>query len=390
MSNLQEELRQSQKMEAIGQLAGGVAHDFNNLLTVIRGHSELAALKLKGGDPLLENVEEVRKATDRAASLTRQLLAFSRRQILEFKVLDLNSILRDLEKMLKRIIGENIALNLNLSGSLGAVRTDPGQIEQVILNLVVNSKDAMPHGGSLILETERIDLDDRYTSTHIDVKPGPYVRLSVSDTGIGMAPEVRERIFEPFFTTKERGKGTGLGLSTVYGIVKQSGGHIWVYSEPGRGTTFKIYLPRIEQAPDTLVDRIGDEKVYAGNETILLVEDEETVRKLTSEFLRKQGYTVLEAAHGGDALLLCKQYTGKIDLMLTDVVMPGISGRELATHLLALRPGLKVLYMSGYTDDAIVHHGVLEAGTPFIQKPFTFKGLTQKVREVLNINPLVA
>jgi two-component system, cell cycle sensor histidine kinase and response regulator CckA len=381
---LQEQLRQSQKMEAIGHLAGGIAHDFNNILTVINGRCEMALLKRVEGDPLWAGIEEIKKASERATSLTRQLLAFSRRQILELKVLDLNSILLDLNKMLRRVIGEDIELVHLLAKDLGKVKSDPGQIEQVILNLAVNARDAMPNGGRLILETSNVELDEGYARDHVGVKPGPYVRLSVSDTGLGMTREVKERIFEPFFTTKEMGKGTGMGLSTVYGIVKQSGGNIWVYSEVGRGTVFKIYLPQVDELADRLDERAEEEEAPRGKETILLVEDDGEVRRLTASFLTEQGYKVLEASDESDAFPVCRGYNGPIKLMLTDVVMPGMNGRELARHLLSLRPEMKVLYMSGYTDDAIVHHGVLERGLEFLQKPFTLIGLAKKVREVLD------
>jgi PAS domain S-box-containing protein len=381
---LEEQLRQSQRMEAIGRLAGGIAHDFNNLLTVISGNCQLSLLELMEGDPLRGNIEEIKKAADRAAILTRQLLAFSRRQILEFRVLHLNSIIRDMGKMLHRVIGEDIELVTLLAEDLGKVRTDSGQIEQVILNLAVNAKDAMPNGGKLIIETANVDLDEEYAHAHIGMKPGSYVRLSVSDTGAGMKPEVRERVFEPFFTTKDKGKGTGLGLSTVYGIVKQSGGYIWVYSEEGYGTTFKIYLPQVEEPVEFMGKKIEDKEAPRGRETILLVEDEEAVRKLGVQFLKKQGYTVLEAIHGSDALMICEQHRGPVALMVTDVVMPGMSGRDLSERLKSICPGMKVLYMSGYTDEAIVHHGVLEKGIHYIQKPFSMEALAKKVREVLD------
>jgi PAS domain S-box-containing protein len=384
MNSLQEQLRQAQKMEAIGQLAGGVAHDFNNILTVIGGRCELTLRKLIPGDPLRGSLEEIKKAADRAASLTQQLLAFSRRQILEFKVLDLNTMVLDLDKMLRRVIGEDIELITLLGEDLGKVNTDPGQIEQVILNLAVNARDAMPEGGKIILETDNVELDEEYARSHVGAKPGPYVRLSVSDTGVGMTPEVRERIFEPFFTTKEMGKGTGLGLSTVYGIIKQSGGNIWVYSEAGHGTVFKIYFPRVDERVEVLEERVGGEAAPRGSETILLVEDEAEVRELAAEFLRRHGYRVLEARHGDDALMICGKHPESIDLMVTDVVMPRMSGRELARHLARLRPKTKVLYMSGYTDNAIFHQSVLEKGLNFIQKPFSMVKLAKKVRDVLD------
>jgi len=384
-ASLEEQLRQSQKMEAIGQLAGGIAHDFNNLLTIIKGYSQLSLIKLKEGDPLKGDIEEVKKATDRAADLIRQLLAFSRRQVMEMRVLDLNILLQNLDKMLRRVIGEDIELVTLLAEDLGRVKTDPGQIEQVILNLAVNARDAMPSGGKLTIETANVELDGAYARRHVAVTPGRYVMLAVSDTGVGMTPEVRDRVFEPFFTTKEKGKGTGLGLSTVYGIVKQSEGNIWIYSEPGHGTTFKIYLPCVEEPLEEARRKRVKEELPHGSETILVVEDEEKVRKLAVQILERQGYRVLEAAHGDDALQLWgQQKNGPIHLMVADVVMPGMSGRELARYLEPLHPEMKVLYMSGYTDNAIVHHGILEKGLDFIQKPFTIEGLINKVREVLD------
>ena len=381
---LQEQLRQSQKVEAVGCLAGGIAHDFNNLLTVIKGYSQLSSIELKEGDPLRGNIDEIQNATDRAASLTRQLLAFSRRQVMEMKVLDLNTLLRDLEKMLRRVIGEDIEMVIQLAEDLGRVRADVGQIEQVIMNLAVNGRDAMPNGGKLTIETANVELDEFYARSHVDVKPGHYVMFSVSDTGVGMTPEVRERIFEPFFTTKEKGKGTGLGLSTSYGIVKQSAGNIWVYSEPGKGTTFKIYLPRVDEPPEEIRKEVLKEELPRGNEAILIVEDEEEVRKLAGKILERQGYRILEASQGDDALRISERHGGPIDLILVDVIMPGMSCSELAKHLKSPHPKMKVLYMSGYTDNAIVRHGVLEKGVNYIQKPFTMEGLARKVREVLD------
>ena len=379
MRALEEQLRQSQKIEAIGRLAGGIAHDFNNVLTVIKGYSQLSLLDLKESDPLWGNIQEIQKATQRATDLTRHLLAFSRRQILDLKVLDLNSLLKDLDKMLRRIIGEDIELSTLLANDLGRVKIDPGQIEQVILNLAVNARDAMPSGGKLLIETSSVELDGEYTNNHVGVIPGHYVRLSVSDTGVGMSKDVKEKIFEPFFTTKEKGKGTGLGLSTVYGIVKQSGGIIWVYSEPGHGTTFKIYLPRVEEALDAVNGRDGTDSLPGGSETVLLVEDEPLVRDLARRLLSQQGYTILEAADGGEALRIAQEYAGKkIHLLLTDVVMPRMGGKELAEQIKPLRPDIKVLYTSGYTDDAIVHHGVLDPGTHFLQKPFSLKTLSAR------------
>jgi len=384
MADLQEQLRQSQKMEAIGRLAGGVAHDFNNALTVIKGYSQLALGELRKEDPLRESIAEIQKASERAADLTHQLLAFSRRQIFEMKVLNLNNIIQDFQKMLSRLLGEDIQLVTALADDLGRVKTDVGQIEQVLMNLAVNARDAMPKGGKLTIETVNVTLDEEFASKHIGVNPGSYVMLSVSDTGYGMTHAVKERIFEPFFTTKEKGKGTGLGLSTVYGIVKQSEGNIWVYSDPGQGTTFKICLPRVEELPEGLLDKVRDEAVPRGNETVLIVEDDEPVRKLAALILEKQGYTVLEAHQAYEALSLCKERKTPIHLVLTDVVMPEMSGRELVKNLKQVRQDFKVLYMSGYTDDAIVHHGVLDKGVDFIQKPFTLQGLTRKVRDVLD------
>ena len=385
MAALQEQLTQSQKMEAIGRLAGGVAHDFNNLLTVIKGYSQLSLLDLKENNPLWENIQEIQKATQRATDLTRQLLAFSRRQILDPKVLDLNSLLRDTEKMLRRMIGEDIELVTRLSEGLGRVKIDPGQIEQVILNLAVNARDAMPSGVKLTIETANAQSDEGYALTHLGLTPGHYVRLSVSDTGIGMSREVQEKAFDPFFTTKEKGKGTGLGLSTVHGIVTQSGGKIWVYSDPGHGTTFKIYFPTIEGELDTLNGKNETGSSPRGSETVLLVEDEPSVRDLANRLLKQQGYRVLEAANGEEALRLVRETAGeRIHLLLTDVVLPQMSGKELADQLKIFRPDLKVLYTSGYTDFAVVHHGVLNSGTHFLQKPFSLKTLSQKVREALD------
>jgi PAS domain S-box-containing protein len=384
-ASLAEQLRQSQKMEAIGRLAGGVAHDFNNLLTVIRGYGQLSLMDLRGNEKLREYLDEIQKATQRASNLTHHLLAFSRRQIMEMKILDSNTLLKDLDKMLHRVIGEDIELTYRLSDDIGKVRVDPGQMEQVILNLVVNARDAMPSGGKLTIETSNAELDEAYAHTHVGSKPGRYVMMSVSDTGQGMSPEVRERAFEPFYTTKEKGKGPGLGLSTCYGIVKQSGGNIWAYSEVGRGTTIKIYLPRLEESPEEMTVKPEATEILKGTETILAVEDETEVRKLVAEILKSQGYTVIEASDGEEAEKVARENAGKkIHLLLTDVVMPGMSGRELATRLGRQHPNMKVLYMSGYTDNAIVNHGVLEEGVNYIQKPFTLDALAGKVREVLD------
>jgi signal transduction histidine kinase len=378
-----EQLRQSQKLEGIGQLAGGIAHDFNNLLTAINGYSDLMLRRLGAGDPLRRNAEEIRKAGERAASLTRQLLAFSRKQVLQPLVLDLNGVVADMDKLLRRLIGEDIDLVTSLEPKLGRVKADPGQIEQVVMNLSVNARDAMPRGGHLTIETKNVYLDKTYAHNHMSVQPGRYVMLAVSDTGVGMGAQIREHIFEPFFTTKEAGKGTGLGLSMVYGIVKQSGGNIWVYSEPGHGTTFKIYLPQIEEEASTESSVIASEEA-AGTETILLVEDEAMLRELIREILELEGYTVLAASNGHEALFICEQQQGTIDLLITDVVMPEMSGRELAERLDHKCSDVKVLFMSGYTDDAIVRHGVLQASAFFLQKPFTPDALAIKVREVLS------
>lgn len=381
---LEKQLRQAQKMEAVGQLAGGVAHDFNNLLTTILGYTELAASRM-GEDPGgFDELEEVRKAGERAAGLTRQLLAFSRNQVLEPRVLDLNVIVGNLEKMLRRLIGEDVDVVTTLHPSLGRVRADAGEIEQVIMNLAVNARDAMTEGGRITIETANVELDEAYElEKHATVPPGRYVMLVVSDTGIGMDAETQSHIFEPFFTTKAKDKGTGLGLSTVYGIVKQSGGWIWVYSEPGRGTTVKIYLPEVDEAPEAVPRRV-EAPPAGGSETVLLAEDEAPVRKLARKLLENLGYTVLEAPGGEDALSIARSHGGPIHLVLTDVVMPEMGGADLASRVQQLRPEARVLYMSGYTDDAIIRHKVLEPGTHFLQKPFTPASLARKVREALS------
>jgi two-component system cell cycle sensor histidine kinase/response regulator CckA len=386
LTMVEEQLRQSQKMEAVGRLAGGVAHDFNNLLTAISGYSDLLLHRLPDYSTLRRDVEEIRKAGDRAAALTRQLLAFSRRQFLQPEVLDLNGLVTKMTQMLRHMIGENIELSIDLSPSLSRVKADPGQIEQAILNLAVNARDAMPDGGRVTIATADAELSPSYAATHPEVRPGPHVLLSVADTGQGMSVETQAHLFEPFFTTKERGNGTGLGLATVYGIVQQSGGHIRVNSAADRGSTFLIYLPRIEAAEDR--DRGADRPLLPhaspGTETVLLAEDEEVVRRLARELLTGNGYKVLEAANGREALLLSEGHRGEIHLLLTDVVMPKMSGRELGERIRLQRPGLRVLYMSGYTDDAILRRGVLEGGIPFLQKPFTPEAFARKVREVLD------
>ena len=379
---LEAQLLQSQKLESVGMPAGGIAHDFNNLLTVITGYSDLTLTRLDKADPLALYVEEIQKAADRAASLTRQLLAFSRKQLMKPRVLDLNAVIANIEKMLGRLVGEDMELRTLPAIGLGRVKADPGQIEQVILNLVVNARDAMPQGGKITIETSNIYLDEAYARRHIAVQSGWYVMLVVSDTGHGMDAEIQKYIFEPFFTTKEQGKGTGLGLSTVYGIVKQSGGSIWVYSEVGLGTSFKIYLPLVEEQDTLSQERVGCPQ-EAGTETVLLAEDEEMVRNLAHETLMMHGYTVLKASNAGEALLFCQQHEGPIHLLLTDVVMPGMGGKELAERVGTLRPDTRVLYMSGYTDDAIVHHGILDEDVAFIGKPFTPNALVLKVVEVL-------
>ncbi|HEX9746995.1 MAG TPA: ATP-binding protein [Methylomirabilota bacterium] len=385
LAETQGQLEQAQKMDAIGRLAGGVAHDFNNLLTVILGRTDILLHPLPPGDPMRRGIELIQRTAGRAANLTRQLLAFSRKQVLEPVVLDLSAVATDMKDMLGRLIGEDIALLTMPTPGLGRVKADRGQVEQVVMNLAVNARDAMPQGGRLILETANVDLDDEYVRRHVGARPGPHVMLAVADTGAGISHEIQSQIFEPFFTTKEPGKGTGLGLATVYGIVKQSGGYIEVDSEPGRGTTFRIYLPRLDAEPAPVDRSVGPAAAAGGTETILLVEDEEGVRELARDILRASGYTVLEARNGAEALLLCERHQGPLDMLFTDVVMPRMSGRELAERLAPLRPDLSVLYMSGYTDDAVIRHGVLAAGTAFLQKPFTPAGLVLRVRETLDL-----
>jgi two-component system cell cycle sensor histidine kinase/response regulator CckA len=381
---LEEQVRQASKMEAIGRLAGGVAHDFNNLLTIINGYAQLLIERFPAGDAIHAPLEQILSAGSRAAALTRQLLAFGRRQVIAPQVLNLNGAVSGIEKMIHRLIGEDIELVCHLQEALGAVKVDPGQIEQVIMNLVVNSRDAMPKGGKLTIETANVELDETYCRSHVGAVPGRYVMLAVSDTGVGMDKQAQSHIFEPFFTTKEKGKGTGLGLATVHGIVKQSGGHLGVYSEAGKGATFKVYLPRVEGEATPTQSSKKAKKVRGGSETILLLEDEEAVKTLASEILQERGYTVLASASAEDALQISEQHKGTIHLLLTDVVMPQMSGRKVAELLAPRRPEIKVLYMSGYTDNAIVHHGILDAGTAFLQKPFTPETLARKVREVLD------
>ncbi|MGD0528732.1 MAG: ATP-binding protein, partial [Polyangiaceae bacterium] len=379
---LEAQFLRAQKMEAVGRLAGGVAHDFNNILSVILSYAELIASDLKPADPMRADVEEIRTAGLRATELTRQLLAFSRQQMLQSKVLNLNEVLAGMENMLGRLLGADIKVTILPAVGLDNVRTDPGQLEQIIMNLAVNARDAMLGGGQLILRTANIDLDERYADTHDDVRPGAYVELSVSDTGAGMDEATLARIFEPFFTTKDPGKGTGLGLATVFGIVKQSGGHIVVRSELAHGTTFEIYLPKVAAKVDARApESIPPETESVG--TILLVEDEEQLRSIARTILRRQGYVVLDAPNGGEALLICEQHAATIDLLLTDVVLPRMSGPQLAERLATLRPAMKVLYMSGYADDAILQQGILDSGVAFLQKPITPTSLSRKVREVL-------
>jgi signal transduction histidine kinase len=380
---LERQLAQAQKMEAVGRLAGGVAHDFNNLLGVISGYGELTRQKLGDGHALSSKLDEILKAAGRAAGLTRQLLAFSRRQVLQPTVLDLNGLVLDVEKMLGRLIGEDVRLATTLDPDLGRVKADAVQLEQVLMNLAVNARDAMPDGGRLTLETRNVELDQAYAAGHAPIPPGSYVMLAVSDTGTGMDAETQARAFEPFFTTKGVGQGTGLGLSTVYGIVKQSDGFIWCYSEPGHGTTFKIYLPRVEEAVEP-VRKAPAAPPKKGTETLLLIEDDEALRELLCETLAEGGYTVLVADGGSKAFAIAGEYSGAIDMIVTDVIMPGENGREVAAQVRSLRPEADVLFMSGYTDDAIARHGVLDAGTHFLSKPFPPNALLRKVREVLD------
>jgi PAS domain S-box-containing protein len=380
---LEEQLRQSQKMESVGRLAGGIAHDFNNLLTVITGYSELLLGQLGEKLSLRKEVEEIKRAGERAAALTHQLLAFSRQQVLQPKVLDLNEVVSQIEKMLRRLIDESVELRTVLGPGLWKVNADPGQIEQVLVNLVVNARDAMPGGGKITIETANVFLDEEYSRGHLPAQPGSYVMLAISDTGMGMDEETMSQVFEPFFTTKGLGKGTGLGLSTVYGIVKQSMGYIWAYSEPGKGSTFKVYFPRTEDREEAPYKGGSPVEELRGENTILVVEDEESIRNLACAVLRRYGYTVLPAGNGEEALRVAGEHEGEISLLLTDVVMPRMGGRELYERIRQQLPGIKVLYMSGYTDDAIVHHGVLEEGTAFLQKPYSPISLVRKVKEVL-------
>ncbi len=380
---LADQLRQAQKMEAIGQLAGGIAHDFNNLVTVINGYSEMLLSELPPNDHRRGDLEHISDAGKRAASLTSQLLAFSRKQILQPQFLDLNDAISQAGNILRRLIGEDIDLVVVPRQALGLIEADPGQIQQILLNLAVNARDAMPRGGKLTIETEDIDLDEHYVRLHPTVPPGRYVMLAMSDTGVGMDERTKAHLFEPFFTTKEIGRGTGLGLSTIYGIVKQSNGFIWVYSELGRGTTFKIYFPRVEKDAARHASYYKEQPGLLGTETVLVVEDEASVRTLIARSLRGRGYFVLEASTGHEALRTAQEFRGKIHLLLTDVVMPEMSGKALGTQIRDARPGIKVLFISGYTNNAIVHHGILDSNVAFLQKPFTHDILAQKIREVL-------
>jgi signal transduction histidine kinase len=381
---LEEQLRQAQKMEAVGQLAGGIAHDFNNLLTIISGYCDLILEELTPADSIRELIEEIRQAGERATRLTRQLLVFSRKGVLEPKVVDINEVVRSTETMLRRLIGEDIQMFAALAENLGLVKVDPGQVEQVVMNLAINARDAMPRGGKLTIETANVDLDEVYAANHPEVRPGRYVLLAVGDTGTGMDEATRSRIFLPFFTTKGVGKGTGLGLAVVHGFIKQSGGHVAVYSEPGHGTSFKIYLPAVEGRKTDSAPSAENGTRPKGIETILLVEDEEAVRRLSAQSLRAAGYLVLESGLGREAIQIAEAYNGPIHLLVSDVVMPEMGGRILAERLAEARPAMKVLFVSGYADDAVVRHGVLEAEMAFLQKPFTPGSLARKVREILD------
>jgi two-component system cell cycle sensor histidine kinase/response regulator CckA len=381
---LEEQYRQAQKMEAIGQLAGGVAHDFNNLLTAISGYTDLVREDLPPDDPRRQDLDEVQRAADRAAALTRQLLAFGRRQVLQPRVLDVNEIVRGMAKMLHRLIGEDVRLGTKLAGDLPGVRADPGRLEQVIMNLAINARDAMPGGGDLTIETSTVQLSQDYAASYPDVQPGRYVLLAISDSGEGMTEDVRAHVFEPFFTTKSPGRGTGLGLATVYGIMKQTGGHVAVYSEVGRGTTMKVYLPVADSVVEVGAAAVVEAPSPTGSETVLLVEDEDGVRKLARDVLVRYGYHVLLARDGAQAVALCHGHRGDIHLMVTDVVMPGMGGVESAELITQLRPGIKVLFMSGYADRAVTEHRVLDPGARYLQKPFTPAVLARKVREALD------
>ncbi len=381
---MQQQIAQMSRMESIGRLAGGVAHDFNNLLTAIIGFVELASSEVPEGHAAREHLKNIRKAGDRATELTRQLLAFARRQIIEPRVVDLNALIADSRTLLERLVGEDVHVRVYLAADLWRVQADPTQLLQVLLNLAANARDAMPDGGHLTIETANATVDAAYAGRHAGTAPGDYVMLTVSDTGVGMEAAVAQHVFEPFFTTKDKGKGTGLGLASCYGIIKQAGGHIWLYSEPGRGTTFKIYLPRVDKTVSQTPSAEAAGQTAAGTETVLLVEDEPMVRAVAVQALRSGGYTVLEASSGEDALSLVEQYVAPIHLLVTDVVLPGITGKQLAERLKVLRPGVRVLYCSGYAENAIVRHGVLDEGLAFLAKPYAATQLARKVREVLD------
>jgi len=385
--SLEAQLRQAQKMEAVGQLAGGVAHDFNNLLTGITGYAQLALKDVEEGSTVQTDLEQITGLVSKAANLTRQLLSFSRRQPLQPIVLNINSLVDEMTKLLKRLIGEDIDLVFRGADDLGQTRADPGQLEQALINLVVNARDAMPGGGKLTIETSNVLLDNAYARGHTGAKPGDHIMLAVSDTGCGMDQQTLSHVFEPFFTTKKQGKGTGLGLATVYGIAKQHEGNIWVYSEPGQGTTFKIYLPRVDAPPDEPAPQSEETHIPHGTETILVVEDEEPVRDVTVRVLENASYTVLSAGTPDQALAVFAEHADEIDLLLTDMIMPGMTGHALGDQLRGQRPSLKILYMSGYTANGIVHRGELNPDTPFLQKPFSPKGLAHKVRNMLDDQP---
>ena len=384
---LETQLRQAQKMEAVGLLAGGIAHDFNNMLTVIIGHTDMIISCFGHEDPLQSDLAEIKSAGQRAAALTQQLLAFSRRQFLQPRVLDLNAVIADIIKMLRRLVSEHIELVTTLDPKLAWVKADRGQLEQIIMNLVVNARDVLPQGGRISITTGNVDLDENYVRDHAGAKPGPHVMLAVGDTGPGMDAETQTHIFEPFFTTKEMGKGTGLGLATVYGIVKQSGGYIEVDSAPGKGATFRIYLPQTKEAIEPAAPDQAFDRPLTGTETILLVEDEDQVRKFIRLLLQKYGYTVFEAGQGDEALRICGEHHGPIHLLFSDMVMPGLNGRELAIRVQAVRPETRTLFMSAYTRDAVNQLALMAPGTPFLKKPFSIEALPRKVREVLDAKP---
>jgi len=380
---LEDQLHQAEKMKAVGQLAGGVAHDFNNLLTIINGYCDLLAIEDLPED-ISASIEQIHKAGERAARLTSQLLTFSRKQLIKPEIVDLNALIKDHNKMLRRLLGEDIVISILPGPESGLINIDPGQMEQIIMNISINARDAMPFGGRLTIETSNIDFDDSIINSQAEMQPGPYTMLAISDNGVGMEESIRSRIFEPFFTTKGRGKGTGLGMSTVYGIVKQNNGFIYVYSEPGKGTTFKVYFPRVEKDGKKVKSSIADLTDLHGTETILLAEDEAGVRNITRSILSQSGYNVIIAENGIEAMQRFEEYSGDINMLLTDVIMPLMSGRELAEKMRSKQPDLKILFISGYTDDVIAQHGVLDDDVEFIQKPYSPTALAKKVKEVLN------